>query len=54
MAMTIKESIGNVSAQLAENYKKQGIFEMGIGERVPKKSVIIDLVKELQRVMFPG
>lgn len=54
MAMTVKDNIGNVAAKLAENYKRQGIFEMGIGERVPKRSEIIDLVKELQRVMFPG
>jgi len=54
MALNIKDSIGNVAAKLAANYKEQGIFEMGIGERVPKKSEIIDLVKELQRVMFPG
>ena len=54
MAVTIKDSIGKVAEKLAANYKEQGIFEMGIGERVPKKSEIIDLVKELQRVMFPG
>lgn len=54
MAVTVKDSIGNIAAKLAQNYKEQGIFEMGIGERVPKRSEIIDLVKELQRVMFPG
>ena len=54
MAFNIKDSIGNAAAKLAANYRKQGIFEMGIGERVPKKSEIIDLVNELQRVMFPG
>ena len=54
MALNIKDSIGNVAAKLAANYREQGIFEMGIGERVPKKSEIIDLVNELQRVMFPG
>lgn len=54
MAMNIKDSIGNAAAKLAANYREQGIFEMGIGERVPKKSEIIDLVNELQRVMFPG
>lgn len=54
MELNIKDSIGNTAAKLAANYREQGIFEMGIGERVPKKSEIIDLVKELQRVMFPG
>ena len=54
MAFNIKDCIGNAAAKLAANYREQGIFEMGIGERVPKKSEIIDLVNELQRVMFPG
>ncbi len=54
MELNIKDSIGNTAAKLAANYREQGIFEMGIGERVPKKSEIIDLVNELQRVMFPG
>ncbi len=54
MALTIKDSINNVAEKLAFNYKEQGIFEMGIGEKVPKKSEIIDLVNELQRLMFPG
>lgn len=54
MGVAIKESISNVAAKLAENYKTQGIFEMGNGEKLPKRNEIIDLVKELQRVMFPG
>ncbi len=54
MALTIKESINRVAEKLATNYSEQGIFERGIGEKVPKKSEIIDLVNELQRLMFPG
>lgn len=54
MGTAVKTSISNVAAKLAANYKEQGIFEMGNGEKLPKRSEIIDLVKELQRVMFPG
>lgn len=54
MGSTVKENISDVATRLAANYKSQGIFERGIGERVPKRSEIIDLVKELRRVMFPG
>ncbi len=54
MGTAAKESIKNVAEKLALNYKEQGIFEMGNGEKLPKRNEIIDLVKELQRVMFPG
>lgn len=54
MGTAVKESIKNVAEKLALNYKEQGIFEMGSGEKLPKRNEIIDLVKELQRVMFPG
>lgn len=54
MGTAVKTSISNVAAKLAANYKEQGIFEMGNGEKLPKRGEIIDLVKELQRVMFPG
>ncbi len=54
MGTAVKESIKNVAEKLALNYKEQGIFEMGNGEKLPKRNEIIDLVKELQRVMFPG
>lgn len=54
MGLSVKESISDVAAKLASNYKSQGIFERGIGERVPKRNEIIALVKELRRVMFPG
>lgn len=54
MASTIKESIHDVATKLSANYQEQGIFEMGIEERVPKKTEIIDLVNRLQRIMFPG
>lgn len=54
MSQEIRSHIDEVARELAENYKRQGIFEMGIGQRPPKRSEIIELVEELRRVIFPG
>lgn len=54
MSQEIRSHIDEVARELAGNYKRQGIFEMGIGQRPPKRSEIIELVEELRRVIFPG
>ncbi len=54
MSQKIRSHIDEVARELAGNYKRQGIFEMGIGQRPPKRSEIIELVEELRRVIFPG
>ncbi|MCM1171459.1 MAG: serine O-acetyltransferase [Clostridium sp.] len=46
--------INKVSERLNHNYKKQEMFEMGIGERLPKQSEIIDTLIEIQKIIFPG
>lgn len=50
----VKKRIDQASAQLNENYKKQEIFEMGIGEKLPQESEIIDVLMEIRKVIFPG
>jgi serine O-acetyltransferase len=54
MRKNIKDVISDLALQLRQNYKKQEIFEVGVGERLPKRSEIIDIVNELRRIMFPG
>lgn len=54
MSQNIKSNIREVAEKLTENYKSQGIFEMGIGERPPKRKEIIELVEEIRRIIFPG
>jgi serine O-acetyltransferase len=54
MRKNIKDVISDLALQLKQNYKKQEIFEVGVGERLPKRSEIIDIVNELRRIMFPG
>ncbi len=52
--MDVKEKINETASKLGHNYKNQGIFEIGIGEKMPKRSEIIDIIKEIRRIIFPG
>lgn len=54
MRKSVKNVITNVAAQLEQNYKEQGVFDVLIGEKLPKRSEIIYIVNELRRIMFPG
>lgn len=54
MAGDIKKTIINAAKQLEQNYKKQGIFEVSVGEKMPKRSEIIELINEVRRIVFPG
>lgn len=54
MSRNVKNEIEMIAKQLGENYRKQGLFEMGVGARPPKRSEIIELVDDLRRVIFPG
>lgn len=50
----IKERIDQASERLNDNYDNQEIFEVGIGEKLPKESEIIDILLEIRKVIFPG
>jgi len=52
--MDIKKIINETASQLEKNYKEQGIFEICVGEKLPKRSEIISLLDELRRIIFPG
>ena len=52
--MDVKMKISETVAKLESNYKAQGIFEIGIGEKLPKRSEVIDIINEVRRVIFPG
>ena len=50
----IKNRIDQASERLSHNYQTQGIFDVGIGERLPQKADIIDILGEIQKIVFPG
>lgn len=50
----IKENITKAAMRLESNYKNQGIFEIGVGDRMPDRSEVIDIINETRRIIFPG
>lgn len=54
MRKNVKNVISDIASQLEQNYKEQEVFDVLIGEKLPKRSEIIYIVNELRRIMFPG
>ncbi len=54
MGEDIKKKIAQAATELGKNYSRQGIFEVSVGQKLPKRSEIIDIVNEIRRVVFPG
>jgi len=52
--MDIKKVISATAAELDKNYREQGVFEIGVAEKLPKRSEIIALLEEIRRLVFPG
>jgi len=52
--MNVKQTLHDVADQLEVNYKRQGLFEVGIGEKLPDRAEIIDIINKVRRVIFPG
>lgn len=49
-----KEAILQAAEALTENYKKDELFMPKNGRSLPNRAVVIDLVKDLRSVIFPG
>lgn len=54
MENDVKTEIAATAAKLAKNYTEQKIYDLSLGEKVPSKDAIIDLVEELRKITFPG
>lgn len=50
----IKRHITDTAARLELNYRTQDLFELAVGEKLPKRSEIIDIINEVRRIMYPG
>lgn len=49
-----KDTILNAAKALTENYKKDELFMPKNGRSLPNRAAVIDLVKDLRSVIFPG
>lgn len=54
MNQKTKSTIENVVEQIADNYDKEPLFSTKAGKNMPERKIIIDALKELRLVMFPG
>ena len=52
--MDVKKRIVDTAGRLENNYKAQGLFEVGVDERMPVKEEIIGILEEIRRLIFPG
>lgn len=50
----VRNTIDKAASLLAKNYEDQGIFNVDLGEKLPKESEIIDALLEIRKIMFPG
>ncbi len=44
----------NAARRLGENYHEQKLFDVSVGERLPDRDEIIEIVDELRKLTFPG
>ena len=49
-----KETILRATAALTENYKNEELFMPKNDRSLPSRAAIIDIVKELRSIIFPG
>ena len=46
--------ISRTAMKLRNNYESQNLFDMALGDRVPKKDMILSVINDLQKITFPG
>ena len=49
-----KSAILRAAKGLTENYASEELFMPKSGRRLPNRSVIIDIVRDLKSIVFPG
>lgn len=54
MNQNTKTTIEKVVEEISENYDNEPLFSTKAGKNMPERKEIIDALKELRLVMFPG
>ena len=50
----VTAALQNAARRLGENYTAQKLFDLSVGERLPDREEIIEIVNELRKLTFPG
>lgn len=54
MGMTKKEVIQNLAGEFTKRYEEEALFDRKKGIPLPNRAVIIEFLRELKQVIFPG
>ncbi len=54
MGEQFEENFHRTVEEIAENYQAEEIFFTKPGAKFPKRNVIIEIIKEVRRILFPG
>ena len=54
MNQKTKSTIEDVVEQISDNYSMEPLFSTKAGKNMPERKIIIDALRELRLVMFPG
>ncbi|HPG31164.1 MAG TPA: hypothetical protein PLQ81_10305, partial [bacterium] len=54
VAVEIKKNIAGIAKKLAEEYKKDETIKKTGSEKIPSKNSIIEIIEELEYILFPG
>ena len=50
----ISESIAEAAREICRNYEEEELFRPKPGKKMPERAVIIEFIRELKKIMFPG
>lgn len=54
MENNVISEIKKIAGELEQNYHSQKLFDVAIGEKLPSRDAIIEIVGELRKITFPG
>ena len=50
----IGESIAGAAREICKNYEEEELFRPKPGKKMPERAVIIEFIRELKKIIFPG
>ncbi len=50
----VMQEIKKVASELKDNYDVQKLFDVALGQKLPNRDIIIEIVGELRKITYPG